>query len=322
MVKIFVSSTSLDLRDYRKAVAEACLNAGFHPIGMEDFMARSTDAVTACLNEVAEADVFIGVYAWRYGYIPEGANRSITEMEFDRARDLEKPIFCFVVDEDQAWPDEFIEGGAGSQLLRKFKKKIDTSYVRATFTTPDDLSKKVLATLNRWQAENARQAAPSSVPHIQTSGDRSPAVNAPGGKVEIVYNETPEELRALPGQIEHLERETTIQRLHHEIDLAQQKIHRLNREKQNQGVGSKVNRGMESLLLIGIIGLCAVGVAFSTSELLGTLVLVACLVAAMFWFGRDMPHRYSIENQITRLEKEIDTKSRELNDLQNQNRKG
>lgn len=315
MTKIFISSTSIDLRDYRKAVADACLNAGFHPIRMENFMARSEDATSASLKEVEEADVFIGIYAWRYGYVPEGANRSITEMEFDRARDLEKPIFCFVIDEDFAWPDEFIEGGSGSQLLRKFKKKIDTSFVRVTFTTSDDLSKKVLATLNRWQASSPSKSKTAAVTYIQSSGDRSPAVSA-AGNVEITYHDVPDEVKAMPQQIQHLEREATIQRLHHEIELAQQKIHRLNREKQKQALTSKVNRGMESLILIGIMGLCLTGLVFSMDQSIGLLVVVAVLIGAIFWFGRRIPQAYSFRNQIARLQNEIDTKSWQIDELQ------
>src|SRR5687767_14074262 len=96
---VFISSTSRDLLEHRAVVVKALLNAGFHPIDMANFMARPEGAITACLKEVAESDLFVGIYAWRYGYIPADAEVSITEQEFIEAERLKKPCFCFMVDE-------------------------------------------------------------------------------------------------------------------------------------------------------------------------------------------------------------------------------
>jgi len=155
-ITIFISSTSKDLLAYRATVATALLNAGFHPIDMANFMARPEGAISACLEEVADADLFVGIYAWRYGYIPEDAKVSITEQEFDEAGKLGKPRFCFLVDEEHEWPEEYKEKGIGAQLLREFKARIDITLVRATFTTPEDLAGKVLASLQRWERSNIK----------------------------------------------------------------------------------------------------------------------------------------------------------------------
>lgn len=154
-ITIFISSTSRDLLDHRAAVAKALLNAGFHPIDMANFMARPEGAKTACLKEVAESDLFVGVYAWRYGYIPQGAEVSITEQEFIDAERLKKPCFIFMVEETCAWPEGFKESGLAGRLLREFKTRLDTKLVRTTFTTPEDLASKVLASLTRWQRDHS-----------------------------------------------------------------------------------------------------------------------------------------------------------------------
>ncbi len=153
VTSIFISSTSQDLREHRAAVREALLHAGYHPIDMADFMARAEGATDACLNEVAEADLFVGIYGWRYGFIPKGSKISITQQEFEEAKRLDKPCFCFMVDENYTWPDEYKEGGKGAELLARFKAKIDSQLVRTTFTTPDSLAKKVLSSLTRWEKE-------------------------------------------------------------------------------------------------------------------------------------------------------------------------
>lgn len=150
---VFISSTSRDLAEHRTAVRESLLHAGYHPIDMADFMARAEGAKSACLDEVAEADLFVGIYAWRYGFIPKGSKTSITQQEFDEARRLGKPCFCFVLDEKYEWPAEYKEEGKGAELLAKFKAKIDAQLVRTTFTTPDSLARKVLSSLARWEKE-------------------------------------------------------------------------------------------------------------------------------------------------------------------------
>lgn len=161
---VFMSSTSRDLLDHRKAVRDALLHAGYHPIDMANFMARPEGATEACLQEVAESDLFVGIYAWRYGYIPAGANVSITEQEFIEAEKLGKPCFCFMVEENHDWPDEYREQGRPAELLRDFKSRLDTKLVRTTFTTPADLATKVLASLQRWERNNPQGAAATPEP--------------------------------------------------------------------------------------------------------------------------------------------------------------
>lgn len=168
---VFISSTSRDLLDHRAAVAKALLNAGFHPIDMANFMARPEGAKTACLKEVDESDLFVGIYAWRYGFIPPEAEVSITEQEFIEAERLKKPCFIFMVDENYSWPEEFKEPGLGTRLLREFKARLDLKLVRTIFTTPDDLAMKVLASLQRYEREHPRsKSAIENTPALPLAG--------------------------------------------------------------------------------------------------------------------------------------------------------
>lgn len=80
-----ISSTALDLPEHRKLVRQACLDAEVFPIGMEQLPARDASGTAASLEMVDKADIYIGVYAFRYGWVPDGEEVSITEMEFDRA---------------------------------------------------------------------------------------------------------------------------------------------------------------------------------------------------------------------------------------------
>lgn len=42
-----------------------------YPIAMEEFTATEQNALQLCYNKVQEAEVFIGIYAHRYGYAPD-----------------------------------------------------------------------------------------------------------------------------------------------------------------------------------------------------------------------------------------------------------
>ncbi len=85
-MKVFISSTYKDLIDYRAAAIRAVEGTSYQASKMEVFGARLDEPVVACLKEVEESDLFIGIYAHRYGYVPKDADISITEMEYLHAK--------------------------------------------------------------------------------------------------------------------------------------------------------------------------------------------------------------------------------------------
>jgi hypothetical protein len=149
-MRVFVSSTYLDLAAHRDAVKDAIQRLGLEATGMETFGARPEEPVEACLNEVETSDLFVGVYAHRYGHIPADSAVSITEMEFRQAVSFGKPIFCFFVDSKHPWPPEMMEGEPGQELLNAFRSHVSTVLVRDTFTTPDVLASRVATSLGRF----------------------------------------------------------------------------------------------------------------------------------------------------------------------------
>lgn len=80
---VMISSTARDLsKDHREQVRLACERAGFAPHEMmEHLTAENKTAVEASLRMVDEADVYLGIFAYRYGFVPPGSDISITEME-------------------------------------------------------------------------------------------------------------------------------------------------------------------------------------------------------------------------------------------------
>ena len=166
-MRVFLSSTYVDLKAHRRAVSEALLRLGVSLSRMEDYGSRPLDATTACLDEIDQSDLFVGVYAHRYGYVPAGSSISITETEFNHATALRRPTFCFVVDEGVEWPAELREEGQPRALLAAFKARLDSLVVRDTFTTPDVLATRVTASVGRYliadpRRHGARAAAQSA----------------------------------------------------------------------------------------------------------------------------------------------------------------
>lgn len=157
MTSIFISSTYCDLIPHRKAVIEAIRSAGMQPIEMESFNARSKEPQTVCFEEIAEADIFVGIYAHRYGYVPDGASLSITQREYEYARDWGKPILCYEVAKHHPWAPDMISVGEGKKSLDSFKEIIRKKYVVQEFTSPENLAAKVVAGIARYLEELNQQ---------------------------------------------------------------------------------------------------------------------------------------------------------------------
>ncbi len=135
-LRVFIGSTSLDLTDYRRAAIAACNELGVVPIAMEFFGAADAGATAGSRGNVTRAQGYVGIYAHRYGYIEKGYDKSVTELEFDRAAELELERLCFVVDPKFPWPPDAWEY-AHHDALERFKARIDT-LIRGRFTTVDD----------------------------------------------------------------------------------------------------------------------------------------------------------------------------------------
>jgi tetratricopeptide (TPR) repeat protein len=142
-----VSSTAKDLPEHRKQVIEACLRLGMRPLAMEHLTADPDDAASVSVRLVDEADVYVGVFAYRYGYVPEWADLSVTEMEYDRAVERGIPCLNFFIHEDHPVKGGDVETGPGAEKLRALKDRIGTSRVVAFFRNAEDLRAHVLQSL-------------------------------------------------------------------------------------------------------------------------------------------------------------------------------
>jgi uncharacterized protein DUF4062 len=116
---VMISSTARDLPKHREQVRLGCERAEFEPREMmENLPALNKDAVDASLQLVEQADVYLGIFAYRYGTIPTEFDRSITEMEYDHAVKLGKPRLIFFIHKDHPVFGDDFETGAGRSVLQ------------------------------------------------------------------------------------------------------------------------------------------------------------------------------------------------------------
>jgi hypothetical protein len=95
---VFISSTYLDNAERRKIVEDAVIRAGMQPVGMERFTASVNPTTAECQRVARECDIYVGIIAHRYGWIPDGESVSITEIEYEAAKAANKPRLMFTID--------------------------------------------------------------------------------------------------------------------------------------------------------------------------------------------------------------------------------
>ncbi|MFC1806326.1 DUF4062 domain-containing protein, partial [Planctomycetota bacterium] len=147
VLKAMVSSTTLDLPDHRAAVRDACLRVGMMPLMMEQMPASDTDAITKSLALVDKADIYVGVFAHRYGHEPKDHEISITQMEYERAIEREIPRLIFLIHDDHPIKIGEVDAGAEAEKLNALKERLKDELVVGFFTSPDHLGTLALHAL-------------------------------------------------------------------------------------------------------------------------------------------------------------------------------
>src|SRR5205807_6392691 len=107
-LRVFLSSTALDMTGCREKVRDTILQLEQLPIGMETFTALPSFPAADCQAKAAEADVVVVLVAYRYGYVPSvdlggDGKHSITWLEVLAAQKAGKPVYAFVIDPKAEW---------------------------------------------------------------------------------------------------------------------------------------------------------------------------------------------------------------------------
>ncbi len=177
---MYLASTAQDLQVYRQVVDDTILRLSQGAVVMERFGPLAGEPVEERERKARESDVVICVVAHRYGFVPEKGKGSITQREVEAAQAAGKDVLVFIVADDHPWseakehdlltdpaviadPERVNKVLESAKAIFDFKAWLRANFVCDTFTTPDDLGRKIAIALKSYAAERspgAVQAAP------------------------------------------------------------------------------------------------------------------------------------------------------------------
>jgi hypothetical protein len=164
MATFYLSSTYEDLKECREEVSKALRRMHHEVIGMEDYTAETRVPIKKCLEDVARCDIYLGIFAWRYGYIPENDNpqkKAITELEYLEAVRLNKGPLIFILDKKANWPgDRYADDEEESRRIKTLRKKLSANHIVSFFKDHQDLATQVIIAANHWLATHKPQHTP------------------------------------------------------------------------------------------------------------------------------------------------------------------
>lgn len=163
-MKVYLSSTLNDLGPERQAVKEAL---GGECTVVESYTADERPVRESCWADVEGCDLYIGIIGLRYGFIPPGEKCSITELEYDKARERKIRTLVFVKDADEIKSKfhDAVTGENPRELIETFRRRVTSGAEDAArgalFKSPEDLKAHVLKAYLRL---SLRQDGPKPKP--------------------------------------------------------------------------------------------------------------------------------------------------------------
>lgn len=147
--QVFISSTFMDLKNARQEVSQALLRADCFPAGMELFPAADEEQFEFIKTIIDQSDYYILISAGRYGSIHPETGLSYTEMEYDYAVEIGKPVIRLLhKDPFNELKGEFIEKtDNGKEGLRLFRGKLTSGSLVKFWSSPEQLSAETLFAL-------------------------------------------------------------------------------------------------------------------------------------------------------------------------------
>lgn len=169
MTRVFISSTYADLREFRSVVYKAIRKIGLDAIAMEDSVSSNEYSLEKCLLDIENSDIYIGIVAWSYGSIPIVGNphgKSITELEYLKARKIGIPCLIFMLDEEAPWRPTLMDSntrkGEAGKLIREFRAELVKNHTVTYFSKQEELAGRVAISIQKYLNKNLESLYPVS----------------------------------------------------------------------------------------------------------------------------------------------------------------
>lgn len=197
MTRVYVSSTYADLAEARASVCRALREAGCEVVAMEEYLATGRPPLEKCLADVRSCEVYVGIVAWRYGFVPPGGKISITEAEYHEAARSDIPRLLFLLHEDAPWPRRLIDRDEGP--IESLRAHMTENHVVQFFRSADELPELVRAAVaaHEREADAARTQflrSPWLGIEFRQGGARSPMRAAAPDIIRVTMRQSPFEM--------------------------------------------------------------------------------------------------------------------------------
>jgi hypothetical protein len=193
---VTVSSTFADLGAHRAALIQIIHVQGLKAVAMEQDSARpGIDLIDSSLQMVGDGAAYVGLIGHRYGQVPVCPRRnprgvSITELEFDEAERLQRPILLFIAGDEHAVKPADVESDPEKRAklsnFRERAKRVAGSQVHrvyATFDSLEQFEKKAFQSISElFRYLEGRSAGRSD--HAKRDLEQPPAPFRPETRVD------------------------------------------------------------------------------------------------------------------------------------------
>ena len=149
--EIFISATSSDLGTCRQLIKEALLTLKYAPVEQTNFPPDAGLVHEKLRHQIASCHAVIHVAGEVYGAEPlqreaDAPRRSFTQMEFDIARELGKPVYVFVCGEGFSYDDHEPEDDERRALQQAHRNRLlATDHEYTLVTSREELERRILA---------------------------------------------------------------------------------------------------------------------------------------------------------------------------------
>lgn len=156
-MRIFVSSTIVDLVEYRRAAKDAIVRAGHEPYLVEEqLVSVVSKPIQDVINDaVNSCDVMVTILGHRLGAIAPGMDAPLTFLETQLARATGKPVFVYVT-RDFTTP-------AGTEVRSKYVASIAESKILQVVTSTADLAQRIARDLSSLLDETGFQSETATI---------------------------------------------------------------------------------------------------------------------------------------------------------------
>jgi Domain of unknown function (DUF4062) len=220
-----VSATFGDLTGCRQAVNLTLRRLRCDDIGMEAYVAESIRPLDRCLADVADCDLYIGIFAWRYGSIPPDETRAFTELEYREAVRRGRPRLIFLLHEDASWPRSLMDRDASA--IETLRAELGTEQMCMHFTTADELAALLAASVSKWLLDrDGSIVGPATIDPAVLAAYYA-RIRQHYGRVELDSLTPPERDEYLPIELRSVFTEQTVRENPPPIELPKELWHKL-----------------------------------------------------------------------------------------------